>query len=310
MLQAELRILGGKFQGKAIPLNIKRFLVGREQDCHLRPNSESVSRHHCVFIVDDYGVRVRDLGSTNGTKVNNQTIRTETSLSDGDAIEIGKLQLQIAIRVVEAVPAPVAEVSPPEFAVPANQSAAETMFELPAMPAFPAEAAPTALNLMSDTTIVGGSPAPAAPPQFPAGMPQYAAQPMGMPMMPPGYPPQGYAPMGYPGMPGYPGYGAAPGYAPMGYPQPMAGYPAGYGYPQAPAAPAAPAVAEPLDDRAAAAAAAEAIPMKLPPPESTGVKAPAPAPSPAAGAAASAEEKPSNSAADIIKQYMQRRTTR
>src|SRR5690606_25176160 len=108
MLQAELKLLGGKFQGKAIPLNVKRFLVGREQDCHLRPNSESVSRHHCVFIMDDYGVRVRDLGSTNGTRVNGEPIRHETNLKDGDEIQIGKLKLELSLRQVEAPLAPIA----------------------------------------------------------------------------------------------------------------------------------------------------------------------------------------------------------
>src|SRR5262245_42813153 len=99
MLQAELKVLGGKYQGKAIPLNVKKFLVGREQDCHLRPNSDMVSRHHCVFVVDDYGVRLRDLGSTNGTRVNGELIRTEAVLCDGDQITIGKLDLQFCLRL-------------------------------------------------------------------------------------------------------------------------------------------------------------------------------------------------------------------
>jgi hypothetical protein len=67
-----------------------------------------------------------------------------------------------------------------------------------------------------------------------------------------------------------------------------------------------PAVAAPAAPEPVAAAATE---VKLPPPEATGVKAPE---QPAAGAAPAApkttEEKPSNTAADIIKNYMQRRT--
>ena len=59
MLQAELKVLGGKQAGKSIALG-KKFLVGRESDCHLRPNSDMVSRHHCVFTLDDYTLRVRD----------------------------------------------------------------------------------------------------------------------------------------------------------------------------------------------------------------------------------------------------------
>jgi pSer/pThr/pTyr-binding forkhead associated (FHA) protein len=89
MLQAELKILGGKHQGKLIPLNTKKFLVGREQDCHLRPNSELVSRHHCVFSIDDYAIRLRDLGSTNGTIVNGSNLRGEVILKSGDRITIG-----------------------------------------------------------------------------------------------------------------------------------------------------------------------------------------------------------------------------
>ena len=46
MLRAELKVIGGKQDGSTIPLATKKFLVGREQDCQLRPTSESVSRHH------------------------------------------------------------------------------------------------------------------------------------------------------------------------------------------------------------------------------------------------------------------------
>ncbi len=321
MFQAELQVLGGNYQGKAIPLTTKRFLAAREQDCHLRPNSDSVSRHHCVFLVDDYGVRLRDLGSTNGTRVNGETIRSETVLSDGDQITIGKLQLQLGIRKVEAAAvAPSAPPPAPEFEAPINQAGAETMFEMPVLP----EAALTATNFTNDTAIMGGVPVPPGYPQAapPYGVPgQMPGYPMGLPAAPmaPAALPPGAIP-GY-GMPApYPGYAPAPGYG-APYPGQMPGYPAGYGapaypmaqpYPMAPPVgiPVAAPVAEPAVDQAAIAAA---IPTKLPPPESTGAKAPAaPAPvaAPAAGGAAPTPEKPSQSAADIIKQYMQRRTTR
>ncbi len=320
MLQAELKVLGGKFQGKAIPLNTKRFLVGREQDCHLRPNSDSVSRHHCVFVIDDYTVRLRDLGSTNGTRVNGELIRHETVLKDGDQIHIGKLHLELTARegvAAAATPAaPVRAETPKgltpasEFEIPITQTVSETMFEMPVMPMAPS-AADTATNFAADTTILGAAAPNAMPPQYapPVGYPMQA---MPGQQLPPGY-----------GLPSaYPGY--PPGY-PAGYAMPqMPGYPPGYGAPAYPAAPAyAPAAAapvavaaaaEPVDKASATAAAAAAIPVKLPPPESTGVREKVVAPKPE-GAAAPAgapktEEKPSQSAADIIKQYMQRRTTK
>ncbi|HXY34719.1 MAG TPA: FHA domain-containing protein, partial [Planctomycetaceae bacterium] len=97
MLQAKLKVVGGRHHGKIIPLATRKFLIGREQDCHLRPNSELVSRHHCALWVDDFSVRVRDLGSTNGTFVNNQRVRGELVLGAGDHIRVGKLDFELLI---------------------------------------------------------------------------------------------------------------------------------------------------------------------------------------------------------------------
>lgn len=98
MLQAELKVIEGKQQGKSIPLSTKKFLIGREQDCQLRPTSDLVSRHHCVFTQDDYTLRLRDLGSTNGTFVNGERIQGQVVLNDGDRIQVGKLAFQVTIR--------------------------------------------------------------------------------------------------------------------------------------------------------------------------------------------------------------------
>lgn len=125
MLRAELKVLEGKHQGKAISLNVKQFLVGREPDCHLRPNSEMVSRHHCVFLVDDYTVRVRDLGSTNGTYVNGERIQGQIVLKPGDRVEIGKLSFELVVK--QAAPVPVAVAAPVEVgSVPAPPPAARS----------------------------------------------------------------------------------------------------------------------------------------------------------------------------------------
>lgn len=95
MLHAVLKVVGGKQDGKLIPLNTKKFLIGREQDCHLRPGSESVSRHHCAITIDDYTVRVRDLGSSNGTSINGKRIIGVHEANPGDALQIGNLDFEI-----------------------------------------------------------------------------------------------------------------------------------------------------------------------------------------------------------------------
>lgn len=308
MLQAELKILGGKHQGKLIPLSTKKFLVGREQDCHLRPNSDLVSRHHCVFSIDDYAVRLRDLGSTNGTRVNGENLRGEVILKAGDKIGIGKLELELVVRQASPVVTPISDTSSgsgeldavpsgatvelPSFTDDSNAEGIETSFELPVMSVQATQ--DTSTSLANDTSIIPGS-APGVV------YPGYA------PVMPQGYP-GAMPPLGY-GMPSYPQPAMPyPGQYPPGYGQPMYQNMPGYqmpmpavGYP-VPAAPV-PSPAEPATQAAAA--------VKLPPPESTGFKeAPAPvAPSnPPAGGSPQSAEKPSTSAADIIKQYMQKRT--
>jgi pSer/pThr/pTyr-binding forkhead associated (FHA) protein len=55
-----------------------RSVVGRADDCEIRfpmdPLHMDVSRHHCMFEIDPPTVKVRDLGSRNGTFVNGEKI--------------------------------------------------------------------------------------------------------------------------------------------------------------------------------------------------------------------------------------------
>ena len=108
MLEVELKVLEGRQQGKTIPLHVRQFLIGREQDCHLRPNSDLVSRHHCVFTLDDFSLRLRDLGSTNGTLVNGERIQGQVVLKAGDHVSVGKLSFEIVIKESARVATPVA----------------------------------------------------------------------------------------------------------------------------------------------------------------------------------------------------------
>jgi hypothetical protein len=95
-MDARLRVLSGPHAGETIQVGRGKLLIGREEDCHLRPESEFVSRHHCVLLLDDYTLRIRDLGSKNGTFVNGRRIGTsETILLHDDMISIGEMIGQI-----------------------------------------------------------------------------------------------------------------------------------------------------------------------------------------------------------------------
>ena len=84
------------------------FLIGRGKDCKLRPNSELVSRHHCCITLDDTGVRVREMGSTNGTFLNGRRITEETRVTNGDLVTVGPL----TFAVIVVGPRPVGQVEP------------------------------------------------------------------------------------------------------------------------------------------------------------------------------------------------------
>lgn len=95
-MDARLRVLSGPHAGEMMQIQRGKLLIGREEDCSLRPDSEFVSRHHCVLLLDDYTLRIRDLGSKNGTFVNGRRIGTgETILLHDDTISIGEMICKI-----------------------------------------------------------------------------------------------------------------------------------------------------------------------------------------------------------------------
>jgi pSer/pThr/pTyr-binding forkhead associated (FHA) protein len=77
------------------------FIIGRANDCNLQLDSSFVSRHHCELIVDerDRVVRVRDLGSQNGTFVNDGPIDSEQQLKDGDKLVVGCIPFAVHISI-------------------------------------------------------------------------------------------------------------------------------------------------------------------------------------------------------------------
>jgi pSer/pThr/pTyr-binding forkhead associated (FHA) protein len=301
MLKAELRVVGGKHHGKVIPLSIGKFLIGREQDCQLRPNSELVSRHHCAFTIDNYTVRLRDLGSTNGTFVNNERLVGQVQLKTGDRVRIGKLDFSVSVReVAEKADSSAAVTMPPSLGTETaelNSAETSTEFELPAPEQHPAspEDAPT-----SDTTVMLPLPNQNGYGSYPPAPEGYAQFPAPAYYQPPGaFPPPAY-PYQQPMMP-YPPMGMYP-QPPMHYPMPGPAY-----QPQHEAVPSA---------QSSTAGGVSIPPVRLPNPEHTGIQPePAKPPSPASESQNGGEgkteaadaKKPSEKAAEIIRQHFTRR---
>ena len=76
-----------------------KLLIGRAEECDLRPLSEEVSRKHCAIIKKDDVLWAKDLRSRNGTFVNGLRIGEPKQLADGDLVRVGTLELKVSVTV-------------------------------------------------------------------------------------------------------------------------------------------------------------------------------------------------------------------
>src|SRR2546430_790045 len=71
-------------------------LVGRGEDCDLRLDHKTISKMHCIIVKTDGLLFLRDLGSTNGTRVNGQRVR-RAALLPNDQLAIAGHKFGIAL---------------------------------------------------------------------------------------------------------------------------------------------------------------------------------------------------------------------
>jgi predicted component of type VI protein secretion system len=123
----------GTAKGRLIPISLPQFVIGRDSKCHLRPVSQTISKRHCELLIREDRAFVKDLGSTNGTFVNDQQVRGERELNDGDVLKVGPLDFGVRIEAAAAVEA---QVEKP------TQVEKETQAPPPPAPKAPAKPAP------------------------------------------------------------------------------------------------------------------------------------------------------------------------
>ena len=93
-------------QVKEFPLDTGKTVIGRREECDLRIPLPEISRRHAMMIVTDKAATLRDLGSANGTYVNNKRIHEE-ELSAGDHIVLGPVVFTVRINGQPATIRPV-----------------------------------------------------------------------------------------------------------------------------------------------------------------------------------------------------------
>jgi pSer/pThr/pTyr-binding forkhead associated (FHA) protein len=89
--------------GPSILLDKPILLVGRHPECDIQIDSRKVSRRHCCIAqVDDHLV-VRDLGSTNGVRINGVRVQ-EGRLKASDELAIGGTRFRVSWDIVPEMP--------------------------------------------------------------------------------------------------------------------------------------------------------------------------------------------------------------
>jgi predicted component of type VI protein secretion system len=149
-MKVSLVVASGVHQGKAIPIVGPQFIIGRDPTCQLRPASQAVSKQHCAVLVRDGKVYVRDMGSTNGTILNDATLKgEEQEVRPNDSLKVGPLDFTVRIEAT----------TPREDGTPLPERSPETAAALAAVKAATAAAASSPAPPARNTT-----PNPAAKP--------------------------------------------------------------------------------------------------------------------------------------------------
>jgi len=81
-----------EFSGKTFDLAGKEITVGRVADNKIQIEHASVSGHHAVFTLDALDYVIKDLDSTNGTRINGERV-TQQKLRRNDILRLGNIEL-------------------------------------------------------------------------------------------------------------------------------------------------------------------------------------------------------------------------
>jgi len=99
-MQVILEPVNGK--GLKIPIDKAIIFIGRHPDCDIViTRSRTISRKHCAIVQVNDSLVLRDLGSTNGVRVNGKRVKKEARFTAGDTVMFGDLEYNV--RKIKAV---------------------------------------------------------------------------------------------------------------------------------------------------------------------------------------------------------------
>lgn len=102
--RASIVIVSGGAEGMEFPLDRPSLSLGRGPGVDLTFDDSSMSRRHAALELGESGFQIRDLGSTNGVRVNGSTV-SQAALKHGDRFQLGEYVFQYVLEECDATPA-------------------------------------------------------------------------------------------------------------------------------------------------------------------------------------------------------------
>src|SRR5262249_36953362 len=102
-------------EGPSILIDKAILLLGRHPECDIQIDSRKISRRHCCIAQVGDAIIVRDLGSTNGIRINGVRV-VEGRLNIGDELTIGNSRYRLSLDAVALGPRPSPPKDPPRVA--------------------------------------------------------------------------------------------------------------------------------------------------------------------------------------------------
>ena len=100
-MEIRLKVIGGKNDGKELPVQVAEFVIGRGEGAHLRPASDLVSRKHCTILSQGGKAVLIDHDSRNGTFLNGEPLKGQVELKPGDRLRVGRLVFEVLIDIAQ-----------------------------------------------------------------------------------------------------------------------------------------------------------------------------------------------------------------
>jgi len=119
-------------EGPNIALDKPIILIGRHQECDIQIPSRKISRRHCCLAQVGDRLVVRDLGSTNGVRINGIKV-LEGNLQAGDELMLGNIRYQLkwGDEVSDSAIASMKHGIVAQKAVPSRKASSDESCELP-----------------------------------------------------------------------------------------------------------------------------------------------------------------------------------